>query len=96
MDTPDEVGTVLAKREVEKIKSNSSSASVAGPPESSLCVPNNPEKEEVATSEASVFSSIARERRVLDISPKEVLQINSVKMKSKGQRCLHIEEPEIF
>ena len=54
------------------------------------------ETKTLASSEASVSSSIAYGRRVLNLSPKEALQVNSVKMKSKGQRCLHIEEPENF
>ena len=41
-------------------------------------------------------SPIAQERRVLDLSPEAGLQLNSGKMKSKGQRSLHIEEPENF
>jgi hypothetical protein len=37
----------------------------------------------LVSSESSVSSSIAYGRRVLNLSPKEALQINSVKMKSK-------------
>ncbi|XBI97093.1 hypothetical protein VPH35_033289 [Triticum aestivum] len=55
-----------------------------------------PENGTLASTEASVSSPTARERRLLDLSPTEAFQINSVKMKSKGQRHLHIEEPESF
>lgn len=58
--------------------------------------PELPEKETLASFKANVSSPIAHERRVLDISPEEAFRINSVKMKSKGQRCLHTEEPENF
>jgi hypothetical protein len=41
-------------------------------------------------------STPVRMRRILNLSPEEAFQIKPVKMKSKGQRRLHIEEPENF
>ena len=72
------------------------SSNCAGLTRSSSEEPKSPATGTLASPDDSVSSSVPQERCVLGISSEEALRINSVKMKSKGQRSLHIEEPEIF
>ena len=72
-----------------------SPSTVANSLESSLDVARMPVKGGLATSK-DVTSSTALETEEQPHESEEALRINSVKMKSKGQRCLHIEEPKFF